>query len=97
MRQGRKSHNNVSACDVIAKQQVSQQALEQPKVDAEEVSLTPVQGGPLVSRDDAGQQDVLDTQLGGKVQKEPAAVSYTAPHSGVQDAETKTFLWSQFR
>jgi len=54
MRQGRKSHNNVSACDVIAKQQVSQQALEQPKVDAEEVSLTPVQGGPLVSRDDAG-------------------------------------------
>ena len=61
-------------------------------MDAEEVSLTPVQGGPLVSLDDAGQQDVLDTQLGGKVQKEPAAVSYTAPHSGVQDAETKNLV-----
>ena len=36
-------------------------------------------------------RNVLDNQLGGKVQEEPAAVSDRAPHSDVQDAETKTF------
>ena len=75
MRQRRKGHNNVSACDVGAEQQVSQQASKQPNLDAEEVSPAPVQDGPLVSFDDAGQQNVLDNQLGGKVQEEPAAVS----------------------
>ena len=90
MRQRLKGRNSVSACDVDAAQQVSQQASKQPSSDTEKVSPAPVQDGPLVSFD-AGQQNVLDNQLGVKVQEEPAAVSDRAPHSDVQDAETKTF------
>ena len=90
MRQRLKGRNSVSACDVDAAQQVSQQASKQPSSDTEKVSPAPVQDGPLVSFD-AGQQNVLDNQLGVKVQEEPAAVSDRAPRSDVQDAETKTF------
>ena len=70
MRQRLKGRNSVSACDVDAAQQVSQQASKQPSSDTEKVSPAPVQDGPLVSFD-AGQQNVLDNQLGVKVQEQP--------------------------
>ena len=74
-------------------QQVSQQASKQPSLDAKEVSPTSVQYGPLVSFDDAGQQNVLDNHSDVKVREEPYAFSDKKPPSDVQDAETKTFLW----
>ena len=75
-------------------QQVSQQASKQPSLDAKEVSPTSVQYGPLVSFDDAGQQNVLDNHSDVKVREEPYAFSDKKPPSDVQDAETKTFCGS---
>ena len=88
MRQRRKNPDSVSACDVDALQQVSQQVSKRPRLDAKGVSPPPVQDGPPVSLD-AGQQNVLDNQIGEEVQEEPAAVSNRPPCSDVQDAETK--------
>ena len=94
MQQRSKGRGNVSACDVATAQQVSQQASKQPSLDAKEVSPISVQDGPLVSFDDAGQQNVLDNHPDAKVQEEPAAFSDKEPPSDVQDAETKTFCGS---
>ena len=52
----------------------------QPSLDAKEVSPTSVQYGPLVSFDDAGQQNVLDNHSDVKVREEPYAFSDKKPH-----------------